>query len=474
MSNNRNGSAQRDNRMMNQHGMSAICGRAFEYRRVCPALMCCLLMSAPLCRSDDQADPYDALHDVIMTRHAENGDSYGKDYHAPLIWFQSSFLLEEPTHSNLVNALDRFNTLSAEQLEDYGDLKRALLQRHLWAVFDWATARRNPASADPEPEELRSARMTIQHNVVRAMKLLALSRARIRALPDPVKAVVESGTYSQNYDPADIYQPFLPIDLFDETGPWVSLRRHRDGLTAPLHSEFEAWRSTFLVFIRLPEGRHATLEYLDQLNRFREPVVIDRRGEMRLHPDTPQFPVGTQFALVERPLLISDQGEPILSPLVYRIELRAYLNLNPGDLNELNQTQAVAEFVLQPRELLAGKPSLKALGRSESHYSTFTTVDPFENEVLPGNHIRLQNCITCHQPPGVRSFASRHRQLQFRQIDRVLPAILKEGNPSDTAWATIDHKKRDYTWGVLEVLWHSATKDDATESPKSSRGSDEF
>ena len=439
--------------MTHQPRMCGICEEPFQYGRVCLVLVCCLLTSIPLCRADDQADPYDAVHDVIMTRRAENGNSYGQDYHAPLIWFQSSFLLKEPTHSKFVDALDRFNTLSAKQVEAYGDLKRALLQRHLWAVFDWATTRRNPASADPEPEDLRSARIQIQRKVTHAMKRLSLPRERILALPNPMTAVVKSGVYPRNYDPADAYQPFLPADLFDKTGPWVCLRRHRDGLTAPLHSEFEAWRSTFLVFIRLPEGRRATLDYLNQLNTFREPVVIDERGRMRLHPDTPQFPVGTQFALVEQPLLISDQGEPVPSPLIYRVELRAYLNLNPKNLDELNRTQAVAEFVMQPHELLTGKPALKALGRSESHYSTFTTVDPFENEVTPGNHVRLQNCRTCHQPSGVRSFASRHRQLQFRQVDRVLPAILNEGNPRDTAWATIDHKKRDYTWGVLEVLW---------------------
>ena len=427
-------------------------------------LVCCLLTSNRPCQADEQADPYDALYDVIMTRRAPDGRLHGRDYHTPLIWFESSYLLNKPTHSKFLDALDRFNTLSDEEVEAYGDLKRALLQRHLWAVFDWATGRRNPASPDPEAEKLRSARFRIQRKVARAMKQLALFKEQILALPSPMKGMVESKVYPQNHNPDDAYQPFLPAHLFDEVSPWVCLRRPRDGLPAPLHSEFEAWRSTFLIFMRLPEGRRATLDYLDKLNKSREPVVIDERGEMRLHPATPQFPLGTQFALVEQPLLISDQLEPILSPLIYRIELRAYLNFKPKDLEELHhRTQAFAEFVMQPKKLLGGKPALKALGKNELHYATFTTSDPFENPDAPlENHVRLLSCITCHPRPGVFSFASRHRQLQFRQVDRVMPAILKDGRPDDVARSTVEHKKRDYTWGVLEVLWRNAAETDTT------------
>ena len=428
-------------------------------------LACCLLATTQPSRADERGDPYDALYDVIMTRRAPDGTAHGQDYHAPLIWFQSSYLLSEPTHSKFIDALDRFNTLSEEEIEAYGVLKRALLQRHLWAVFDWATARRNPASPDPEPGKLRSARFRIQRKVARAMRRLALSKEQVLALSSPMKAVVESKIYPQHHNPDDAYQAFLPADLFDEAGPWVCLRRRREGLPAPLHSEFEAWRSTFLVFMRLPEGRRATLDYLDKLNKSREPVVIDERGEMRLHPATPQFPLGTQFALVEQPLLISDQCEPILCPLIYRVELRAYLKFTADDLDELkHRTQAFAQFVLKPAKLLQGKPSLTALGRSESHYSTFIIGDPFENSAPAHreNHVPLQNCTSCHLRPGVFSFASHHRQLQFRQVDRVLPAILKDGRPDDVARSTVEHKKRDSTWGMLEVLWRNAAERDTT------------
>lgn len=62
--------------------------------------------------------------------------------------------------------------------------------------------------------------------------------------------------------------------------------------------------------MRLPGGRTETLEYM-----------------ARVRQKVEQFPVGTQFALIEQAFLISDEGEMILSPLTVSISLRAYLDV---------------------------------------------------------------------------------------------------------------------------------------------------
>ncbi len=430
--------------------------------RVLFVLLFCQMVLTQLCRAEEAVDPYDVLYDVIMTRHGPDGKTYGKNSAVPLIWNDSSYLLNGDTHKKFIDALDAFSAVSQQEIEVYSDVKRALLQRHLWAVFDWATVRRAPSW--DEPQELKATRFKIQRKIAALMKRLALSEAEILALPNPMKAAAKSGGFPQNYDPDDCLKPFLPADLFDEEGPWVCLRRTRAGLPAQLHSEFEEWRSTFLVFMRLPGGRKETLGYLEKLNSFREPLIFNERGP-GLNPKTPQFPVGTQFALVEQAMLISDQGEPTLSPLIYNVQLRAYVTFDFKDLETLkNRTQALAEFVMQPRQLMQGKPAIKALGRDERHHTTFFSNDPFQASGRSSQdpHLGLRSCMQCHMSKGILSVNSRSRIVQ---LGPSIPARFREGKPSTIATSTAARKKQHYTWGVLEVLWRNEAKQFGVNEP---------
>jgi hypothetical protein len=431
-------------------------------RQVIPAIsnLACLffallgwqVMLPQLCRATEPADPYDALYDVIMTRKSKDGKTFGREHAAPLIWNSSGYLLDGKTHRRFIAALDTFGALSQKEIEAYSDLKRALLQRHLWAVFDWSTVRRPPTW--DEPPELKAARFNIQRKVTGLMKRLALSEDQIRALPNPLKPVVEAGTYRESFNPDDAFDPFLPTDLFDESGPWVCLRQTRDGLPGKNHSESEEWRSAFLVFVRVPGDRKQTLAYLDKLNKFTE-AEVNRERRSRLNSKTPHPPIGTQFAIVEQAMLISDRGEPTLSPLIQNIQVRAYLSYDFKDLEALmNRTQAFAEFVMEPRKLMQGKPALRAVGRDERHFTTFFTNEPFETRgrQITDLHLRLKSCMSCHMAKGIWSVNSQTRTFHHGSPR---PVKLREGKVSSIAESTAARKKRDYTWGVLEVLWRN-------------------
>ena len=95
----------------------------------------------------------------------------------PLLWPESKHLLDGPPHKTALAVLEEFLTQSGEKLiED--PLKRAVLQRDLWAVFDWAA---NPAwAANPEGDH-PTERHALQHRLAKIIQRLALSAEAIRA-----------------------------------------------------------------------------------------------------------------------------------------------------------------------------------------------------------------------------------------------------------------------------------------------------
>ncbi len=227
-------------------------------------------------------------------------------------------------------------------------MKRALLQRHLWKLFDVTNPHRwiDPRTGDHRVASRNHSdrRAAVQPKIASLIQRLALTRAQILALPDTRAVTVKSGVFAQSHDPADQFEPFLPTDLYAKESSWVCIGTD-ETIPVDLHVERLKWRSAFYSFIRLPKGRPETLEYIENRARSKE-----------------RFPVGTQVALIEQAFLISDEGEMILSPLIVSIQLRAYLNVDLSVRDALPKaTQCVAEFVMQPRQLMQGNAVMKAM-----------------------------------------------------------------------------------------------------------------
>ena len=222
-----------------------------------------------------------------------------------------------------------------------------------------------------------------------------------------------------------------------------------DEIPASEHTSKLYSRSMFLQFMRLPGGRAETLEYMERAKK-----------QVR------QFPVGTQFALIEQPFLISNEGDLVLSPLIVSVQLRAYLNVGRR-FNRFEDdpkpTQCVAEFVMQPRELMKGNAVMKAMGPNDFRYDAgapdsvgFNPRDPFAtgdiSEGMP-KLTRLNVCMSCHGGAGSRGV----RTGSFEVTNSFL-----ESSAEKISQATSAQKRGHKQWKALQALWQgkSLPKDD--------------
>ena len=416
---------------------------------------------------------WNRLHASLLIRTARDGTPYGTDSLDPLLWASTKHLLEGESHAQAIGMLDRFLESHGERLID-DPLKRAVLQRDLWAVFDWAATRNRF-----EQVAFHEAAVTaLTTRLAKIIRRLALAREQIDALPDNYAAAVAAKVYPNAFDPDHPEAGFLPPDLFQPDGRWVCVASLQ-GLVAPVHTREFGGRSVFLIFISLPEGRTQTLEYLTRLNDFPEPWVYDlnRLGKVSgyalmphsfdpkrppwVNPAMPQFPPGTQFALVRQALLIDRAGNPVPTHLTESVQLRVYqeINCNRGDGGK----QAFFEFALLRQELLAGQPgAFRALGKETKVFSSFFLshgIDPFESQARDSDATSTDprepalNCMGCHTGTGIHSVLS-HSQL-FTYPQPLQPPQYQSYEPEGLGKFTSEWKRDQFTWGLLKGLWTS-------------------
>jgi hypothetical protein len=403
------------------------------------------------------------LHDLFFLRTDASGARYGEDALDPLLWRETVYLLRGPSHVRALRLLDEFLRTRAEnQIRD--PVERALLQRDLWAVFDWSAMRR--------PDLLRE-RQELQVRLAEVLRRLAVSAAEIRVLPDNYAEAVAAGVFAREYDPAHRERPFLPPDLFQPRGAWVCIRGD-DGPVAADHVGGFAGRSRFLVFVRLPGGRKATLEYFGRLWDLAQPWATNQldAGRGRLNPDLPQFPVGTEVALVRQMLLFDREGTLVAAPLTENIQIRVYRTITARiDRNDVGidwpaarQEQDFYELRLSEARLVARQAGgLRAVARDEREFSIFSSQgnDVFElslkRHAPPVNRgTVLDGCAACHSAPGINSLQSRRQLLRphLRQSDT--------DPPYDALWwdteNTITWKANRYEWGLLNGYWQAAQR----------------
>lgn len=157
---------------------------------------------------------WNRTYTCLFVRQSTDGKEYGADALDPLLWNNTQHLLTGDSHRRALACLDEFLRSHAERAVQ-NPLKRAILQRDLWAVFDW-TARN-----DDLPEQRRE----LESRLAVAIHRLALTPEQIRALPDTYDAAVATHRFASAYDPRNPGEPFLPPDLFRLDGPWaVSVR----------------------------------------------------------------------------------------------------------------------------------------------------------------------------------------------------------------------------------------------------------
>jgi hypothetical protein len=422
---------------------------------------------------------WNRLYAALLIREDRQGNELGADSLDPLLWTQSEHLLAKPSHERALHVLDEFLQTHAENLI-HDPLKRALMQRDLWAVFDWSVQQESRSSKRPP---YTAEKQELQTRLAEVLRRIALSSNEIDALPDNYAQAVASGIFAKEYDAAHPDHTFLPPDLFDHRGPWVNIDASPDHFNyagvAEQHVQAFGGRSRFLVFMRLPEGRKATLAYLQTLWNFQQPWIQPQEqngDQVVVNPDLPSFPAGTEVALVRQMTLFDNEGNLAPAPLTESVQIRVYhaITTTParsfgnGDMNEVakNSGQDFYEIKLSRALLFAAKDGgLRATGRDEKELSTFQQQGDDEIEEFDEHpefkkmwEPALQQCLSCHSGGGVRSLNSLEKILK--------PNGRQQDSPDNGAYparwwlndGTEEWKRQRYDWGLLNGYWNASAR----------------
>ncbi|HSB00469.1 MAG TPA: hypothetical protein VLE49_07455 [Anaerolineales bacterium] len=370
--------------------------------------------------------PWNRVFRQLYRRTTVDGKEYGSDELDPLLWFDTTYLLSGVSYRETIQVLDEFLTTHAENLIQ-DPLKHAMFQHDLWAVFDWLAS---------QPEPYPDQRRELETRLARIIRRVALTRDEIASLPDNYTQAVQSGVFPTQVPVDHPETAFLPADLFQADSAWVPMGRE-GGPVAMTHVSTAPFfgRSVFLVFVRSPQGRARTLNFIESLN---------------MEPDPATAP-GSEVALVRRMLLIDDQGELTLSPLIETVQIRHFAT-----------PQIFHEFELDRRRLFAGlaggmEPKTDLFMLFMSHGDVFEKPDIPELQVtIPGI------CTTCHfhnlaisKPNNTRSIISYSRQ-PFSLPDNSQP-VLRATTWENEAQTVIEWKHGHTTWQTLEVSWKQAS-----------------
>jgi hypothetical protein len=392
----------------------------------------------------DPGHPWNRLHDVLFMRTAPTGERYGAFELDPLFWENTRYLLTSPSREKALQVLDGFLRTHAERLI-HDPLKRALMQRDLWALFDW--------SADPRNRSDAEARGALQRRLAKLIRRLALSSEEIEQLPGNLSA-----------DPALASAGLRGLSQSD--GDWVLVGRPGD-FAAPEHRAAFGGRSVFLVFVQFPGGREPALQYLKDLSEFTPalvyphdiPPALAALGYPRrlvTNDQTVQFPAGTQWALVRRMCLIDKLGNIRMSPVVESIQVRRYVTIpSPEEkFDALRDSQVAAEYQMDR----VSPPQLRAIlpGEVDFQFVHFRSMgwDPLENSTLDVwqqnfRRYRSETLRTCKQCHTARGILSVNSYAQFGTEANVLePSTLDR-----EMRATIEWKYRQFDWGRLGGAW---------------------
>jgi hypothetical protein len=348
-------------------------------------------------------------------------------------------------HRDALALLDEFLTKNGEKLLR-DPLRRALLQRDLWALFDsfadpiWSHWW--PSQQDPSPPKYPRQRRALLERLAKILPRLALSREQIRQLPDNYAEAVKAKTSPAAFDPERKGAAFLPDDLWQPDGPWVVLGEVGDQPLVRDHTRFFGGRSVFLVFLRLPGGRQQTLDYVKRLQKAAEKQANDLTGL--------QFPPRTQVALVRRTLLLDAEGFLVPTRLTETVQIRVYLDPNQRLFKEnAADVQIFLEHRLRRRELLAGKAG--GLSSAAEREKERAEVLFFGFNVESGREPIRSSCRSCHSLPGIESVNS-YTGLSFFGAHHG-KASLSLSTVAEEARVTANWKKRQASWGLLEGLW---------------------
>jgi hypothetical protein len=404
----------------------------------------------PALYDPDPQHIFNRLYAAIAVR-TEGGKRFGID---SVTAFQEPF-----DDSARVAALADELVARKELVSSLGELKRALLLHDVWTAFDVAASLNDRKALGP---------------LARAVGALAMDEQSIARLPNNYAEAVRSGSFARDFDPEHTDRAFLPADLFDQQGPWIPVGETGTDLVAPLHVSAVSARSAFMVFIRCPGGREATLGYLQTLNLYRAPfefvpdplgTAYEPSGERPVRTDvimlnrkTPQFPPGTVVALVRQMAVVNDKLQPVMTRITQSIQFRAF-KTNDWDWSRttresFERSQHLFEITMTRADLLGRRSGgLHQLAADETSQELTGSVrmEWTRAQKLRGPVV-MATCVRCHAAPGifsVNTYTGRFDDSRHRALN---PSLPPSDDPDYQRKATMDRKMQRYDWGLLQGI----------------------
>lgn len=431
------------------------------------------VVKAPPIYDANPSHLWNRVHAALLCRVGPDGKTYGNDRLEPLLWMHSEHLLRGKSFEAAIAVLDEFDRESGESLIE-APLKKAILQRDLWLVANWLTQK-------PDTDEKRR----LQRALAKVTRRLALSAEQIKNLPDNYLTAVAAKSFSSRFDAEQPERSYLPTQLFDSDGPWVCIGRS-DGLIAPQHLREDSsnpfTNSVFLIFLKLSSTRQQTLQFLADLEAFKQPYLVSSpdpnpngtRGQS--HPRLPnaalpKWPKGTEVALMRRALLINTDGKIVASPITESLQLRVMRTDTPVpspamfNIEQARGNWAFFEFQFRRTDLWGPSPiGLRDVSADRDFKTGFMShpSDGFDEPAQASKPFPLSSqpfqdnrasCIGCHQLPGLYSFNSLAgfqfgRLLNSRDKDaqNIGPFQFKAALIAEVEAAAVQWKETQASW----------------------------
>ena len=359
------------------------------------------------------------MDSVPVTRGSNTSHTWGPNVVDPPLGLHPRFLLDGAAFITCRDILAEFQKKRGHELIS-DPLKRAVLQRDLWAVFDvlqGPTTSKIVFAGGATPKltaEQEERRAALSRQIAQAIKALALPRSELDRLPNTYLLAVKSGAFSSR--PVDQKSAdYLPSDLEEADSPWLEIfppesgPRTKEGF---LHTEIVRGRSVFRVFAKgpaSPEGPGQFKQWLEQMEKSLEArlgVEFDLNGkEQRQWERTMKMlPVGSQFVLLRRMTCLDPDMNPVPTRVVESIQIRI-----DGPHDRFNADSIFEEFAFDRRLLFGGRQGgLQPVREGEPHpaayYALGHLVSDEEGQVVPlGKFPRV--CFVCHGGAPVASFS---------------------------------------------------------------------
>lgn len=381
-------------------------------------------------------------------------------------WGGTTYWDEPANVAQLETLLNQFLDHGGEQLSS-DPLKRVLLQRDLWTLFDFLANRQIVRRGDLET---RHRRDELCRKLARAIQALALPAETLAKIPDNYALAVQSGRFAATHD-FDPKRDYLPPHLLSADDEWQELdfyqaRRSEDveRRYVFLHMRAFQGRSYFRVFCRFPQGRSQLEDYLRGLDT----KGIDWRasaqhGSISLKPDAPALPAGTEVALVQFLIALDTNLQLVPTPLVESVRLLIFKNTSgktDPDTNLGNGVNAYKYTLKRRLALAAGGMQHGGLHREPDDLPVYRVL--FENETAPdwgsrGRYTMLTaDCRSCHSGAGQSGVQMIGSMVNTASIDsgaalgvsHALPA----GAPSPHPARTVKWKSAEETYRRLVEL----------------------